>query len=130
MPKRSPQNVRNVQRRASDIEEQVNSRWRFSRTISLDSVIVLVVTMISGVIFVFTMKSDINQQARELEHVKEQTKAGIESVQKSVERVASDSEKTAARIEKDQAERGVRLELAIKETNALVQSAIVPRLQR
>lgn len=117
-------------RRESDFVEIGYSRWRFSKTISLDSIIVLFATVVSGIIFVVTMNAKIDQQGREIEHVKEATKAGIETVQKSVERVESTQEKRADRIEKDQAERAVRLELAIKETNQLVQSVIVPRLQR
>lgn len=128
-------------RRISDFEDVVASRWRFSKTISLDSLIVLVITVVSGIVFLVTMNSKIEQQAKDIDHVKEQTKAGIENVQKSVERVEMDQKERAtrmerenaersARLERDQAERAVRLELAIKETNQLVQSVIVPRLQR
>lgn len=114
-------------RRAADFE---GSRWRFSRTISLDSLIVLVVTVVSGLVFLITMNAKIDQQAKEIEHIKEATAAAIANVQKSVERVEIDQKERSTRLERDAAERATRLELAIKEQHNLVQSMLVPRLQR
>jgi len=118
------------QRRAADFENNNNSRWRFSRTISLDSLIVLVVTVISGLVFLITMNAKIDQQGKEIEHIKETTGTAIANVQKSVERVEADQKERSTRLALDAAERATRLELAIKEQHALVQSMLVPRLQR
>jgi len=106
-------------RRASDVEEARLSRWRFSRTISLDSLIVLVVTIVSGLVFLFTIRADVNQQGRDITYV-----------QKSLERVELTAEARASRLERDQAERSIRLELAIKEQNKMIQDLLIPRLQR
>lgn len=109
-----PKTATAFERRAEDA-----SRWRFSRTISLDSIVVLTVTMLSGVIFILTMSAKIEQQARDLSNL-----------QKLVERVESDQKERNARLEKDAAERSDRIEKAVKEQGQLVQSLMVPRLQR
>lgn len=109
-------------RRASDFDDSVQgpqSRWRFSKTISLDSVIVLIVTVLSGVIFLLSMQSKIDQQQRDLAYV-----------QKSLERVEADQKERTVRLERDAAERSQRLEAAIKEQGVIIQQMLVPRLQR
>ena len=103
-----------IERRMEDL-----SRWRFSRTISLDSLIVLVVTVLSGIVFILTISAKQEQQARDLSNVQE-----------LVKRIEADQKERTARIERDQAERSQRLELAIKEQGLLIQSLMVPRLQR
>jgi len=76
------------------------------------------------------MNAKIDQQAKEIEHIKETTATAIGNVQKSVERVEVDQKERTTRLALDAAERATRLELAIKEQHALVQSMLVPRLQR
>lgn len=93
---------------APEIQEDTLTRWRFSRTISLDSVIVLVVTLVSGLVFVLTLSAKVESQARD-----------IAAVQKLVERV-----------EADQKERTARIESNIKEQTNLVQQLMYERYKR
>lgn len=95
------------------------SRWRFSRTISLDSLIVLIVTIVSGLVFVLTLSAKVDQQAAE-----------VKSVQKLVERIETDQKERSNRIERDQQERSQRLEQQIKEQTALVQRLILEPIKR
>ena len=106
------------------------SRLSFIPAISFDSIIIILSTVVSISAFVFTMNNKIEQQGKEIEHIKETTTTAIANVQKSVERVEADQKERSTRLALDAAERATRLELAIKEQHALVQSMLVPRLQR
>jgi hypothetical protein len=124
----TPSRNRNTpQRRSTDVAK---SRWSFVPSISIDSIIIILSTVVSISAFVFTMNNKIEQQAREIEHVKETTATAIANVQKSVDRQEVDQKERTTRLALDAAERATRLELAIKEQHALVQSMLVPRLQR
>jgi hypothetical protein len=95
------------------------TKWRFSRTISLDSLIVILISMLSGLLFVVTLSAKVDEQGKE-----------IQNVQKLLERVESDQKERSNRIEHDQAERSNRLEAAIKEQSTLVQNLMMERLKR
>jgi hypothetical protein len=100
-------------------DDRVNSRWRFSRTISLDSVIVLIVTVVSGLVFVLTLSAKVDQQGME-----------VKSVTKLVERIEADQKERINRIERDQQQRADRLEAQIKEQTTLVQRLILEPIRR
>lgn len=104
-------------------------RWRLSRTISLDSVIVLVVSIISGLVFLLTMNAKIEQQAQNLTNVQKLVER-IEADQKERStRLERDNAERAARLERDQAERYARLEAIIKEQVAGMHQ-MLPSLRR
>jgi len=107
---RTPQ----YERRTEDL-----SRWKFSRTISLDSVIVLVVTVVSGLVFLLSMDSKIDKQDMK-----------TENMQKLVERIEADQKERMTRLELANTERNQRLEQAIKEQGLLIQNVLTPKLQR
>lgn len=111
-------------------EAPPESRWRLSRTISLDSVIVLVVSIISGLVFLLTMNAKIEQQAQSMAGLKDLVERMDADHKERVTRLERDSAERAARMERDSAERSARLEAAIKEQAALMQAQMLPNLRR
>lgn len=120
------------QRRREDIaaaEETPSGRWRLSRTISLDSVIVFIVSIVSGLVFVLTMNAKIEQQQVNLTNVQKLVER-IETDQKErMSRLERDNAERAARLERDNAERATRLEAAIEKQRQLFQD-LLPSLRR
>jgi len=131
--------VADYRRRSDDAPH--HGRWAFKRTVSADSLVAIVAAILSGIfsatVVIVSMRADIQRQDENLKTFKEQTKSDIGNVQKSVEIVDRDqrdrSKELADRtkeLARDQAERAGRLEAAINDQSKLVQSLLIPRLQR